>query len=123
MQSWATAAKDHLQPDPGDDEPDGEPAGPERSLHLSETMDGRGEMSASLDPEGRALTETAIRLAQTEDSDAEPERSPARRRGDALVDIMRFFLDHLGPDPIDLEQISVIESTGVTHLRYRVIYD
>jgi hypothetical protein len=34
---------------------------------------------------------------------------------------VRLF-DHLGLDPIDLEQISVIESTGVTHPRYRVIY-
>ncbi len=27
----------------------------------------------------------------------------------------------LGPGPIDLEQLSVIESEGVTHLRYRVV--
>lgn len=33
---------------------------------------------------------------------------------------VRLF-DALSPDPIDLEQISVIESTGVTHLRYRVV--
>lgn len=32
---------------------------------------------------------------------------------------VRLF-DDLGPDPIDLEQISLIESDGVTHLRYRV---
>ena len=31
------------------------------------------------------------------------------------------LLDHLGPDPIVLEQTRVIESEGVTHLRYRVI--
>jgi hypothetical protein len=31
------------------------------------------------------------------------------------------LLDHLGPAPIDLEQISVIPSDGVTHLRYRVV--
>jgi dihydrofolate reductase len=30
------------------------------------------------------------------------------------------LFDHLGDEPIDLEQISVIESEGVTHLRYRV---
>jgi hypothetical protein len=96
MQSWAAAARDHLQPDPGDgDEPDPEPAAePDRSLHLSETMDGRGELSASLDPEARALAETALRLAETPDAEAEPERTPARRRADAFVDILRFFLDH-----------------------------
>lgn len=31
------------------------------------------------------------------------------------------LLDHLGPDPISLEQIRVIASEGVTHLRYRVV--
>jgi dihydrofolate reductase len=34
---------------------------------------------------------------------------------------VRLF-DHLGADPIDLEQISVIPSDGVTHLRYRVVH-
>ena len=33
---------------------------------------------------------------------------------------VRLF-DNPGPDPIELEQTSVIESTGVTHLRYRVL--
>jgi dihydrofolate reductase len=35
---------------------------------------------------------------------------------------VRLF-DHLGPDPIALEQTRVIESEGVTHLRYRVVRD
>lgn len=33
---------------------------------------------------------------------------------------VRLF-DHLGADPIELEQINAIESVGVTHLRYRVV--
>jgi dihydrofolate reductase len=33
---------------------------------------------------------------------------------------VRLF-DHLGADPIALEQTRVIESEGVTHLRYRVV--
>jgi dihydrofolate reductase len=33
---------------------------------------------------------------------------------------VRLF-DHLGVEPIDLEQVGVIESEGVTHLRYRVV--
>jgi dihydrofolate reductase len=33
---------------------------------------------------------------------------------------VRLF-DHLGSEPIELEQISVIPSDGVTHLRYRVL--
>jgi dihydrofolate reductase len=35
---------------------------------------------------------------------------------------VRLF-DHFGPEPITLEQTRVIESVGVTHLRYRVVYD
>jgi dihydrofolate reductase len=35
---------------------------------------------------------------------------------------VRLF-DHLGPGPIALEQLRVIESEGVTHLRYRVLRD
>jgi dihydrofolate reductase len=31
------------------------------------------------------------------------------------------LLEHLGPDPIRLEQLRVIESDGVTHLKYRVL--
>ena len=31
------------------------------------------------------------------------------------------LLDHLGPDPITLEQTRAIESDGVTHIRYRVV--
>lgn len=33
---------------------------------------------------------------------------------------VRLF-DHLGPDPIDLEQVRVVPSEGVTHIRYRVV--
>ena len=33
---------------------------------------------------------------------------------------IRLF-DHLGPEPIDLERAGVIEGTGVTHLRFRVV--
>jgi hypothetical protein len=33
---------------------------------------------------------------------------------------VRLF-DHLDADPIALEQTRVIESEGVTHLRYRVV--
>ena len=33
---------------------------------------------------------------------------------------VRLF-DHLGAEPVELEQISVVPSDGVTHLRYRVV--
>jgi dihydrofolate reductase len=34
---------------------------------------------------------------------------------------VRLF-DHLGPDPVDLEQVQVVPSDGVTHIRYRVVH-
>jgi dihydrofolate reductase len=37
-----------------------------------------------------------------------------------LGDGVRLF-DHLGSEPIDLEQIDLIEGTDVTHLRFRVV--
>ena len=89
MQAWAQAAKDELQ----DDDPD-DTALPERELHLSETLGGRGELSASLDPEARALVDCALRVAITDDVEGEPARTPAHRRADALVEICRYFLDH-----------------------------
>jgi dihydrofolate reductase len=33
---------------------------------------------------------------------------------------IRFF-DNLGPEPIELERISVVEGVGVTHLRFRIV--
>jgi Domain of unknown function (DUF222) len=87
MQDWARRADAVLGDDP--DKPQ-----PERSLHLSRILDGRRELSGSFDPEGGAVIATALRLASTRDVDGEPARSPAHRRGDALVDVCRWFLDH-----------------------------
>jgi hypothetical protein len=87
MQEWARRAEAVVGDDP--DSPL-----PERSLHLSRILDGRRELSGSFDPEGGAVIATALRLAQTGDVDGEPARSPAQRRGDALVDVCRWFLDH-----------------------------
>lgn len=67
-----------------------EPAEPERSLHLSETLDGRHVLDGHLDAEGGAVVAAALRLAMADD----PDRSLAERRADALVDVSRFFLDH-----------------------------
>jgi hypothetical protein len=87
MQDWARRAEAVVGDDP--DSPL-----PERSLHLSRVLDGRRELSGSFDPEGGAVIATALRLAQTRNVDGEPARSPAQRRGDALVDVCRWFLDH-----------------------------
>ncbi len=82
MAAWKSKAK----PEPE------EPAEPERSLHLSKTLDDRYVLDGSLDPEGGATVAAALRTATTDDGDA--VRTPATRRADALVDICRFFLDH-----------------------------
>jgi Domain of unknown function (DUF222) len=87
MQDWARRADAVAGDDP-------EPVLPERWLHLSRILDGRRELSGSLDPEGGAVIATAVRLATTRDVEGEPRRSPAQRRGDALVDVCRWFLDH-----------------------------
>ena len=63
---------------------------PDRSLHLSATLDGRHVLEGHLDAEGGAIVAAALALATVED----PDRTPAQRRGDALVDVSRFFLDH-----------------------------
>jgi hypothetical protein len=83
---WAWRA--HAQPDGS------EPDSTDRSLYLSPTLDGRYVLDASLDAAAGAVVATAVDLAITPDADGEPERSPARRRADALVEVCRFFLDH-----------------------------
>jgi uncharacterized protein DUF222 len=86
MQHWRRCAEDELDRDESQDN--------ERSLHVSKTLSGRREMSGSLDAESGAVLETALRLADRPNVDGEPERSPAQRRADALVDVARFFLDN-----------------------------
>jgi hypothetical protein len=87
MRDWATRADAVLGPDR-------EPAEPARSLHLSPTLAGRRELRGSFDPEAGEVIAAALRLAHTPDPDGHPARSPAQRRGDALVDLCRWFLDH-----------------------------
>jgi len=82
MGAWITRAR----PEPT------EPKEPDRSLHLSRTLDDRWVLDGALDPEGGALLAAALRLAMPGSADA--SRSPATRRADTLVDICRFFLDH-----------------------------
>ncbi|MEA2973101.1 MAG: hypothetical protein QOG82_1559 [Actinomycetota bacterium] len=71
------------------EEPKGSPD-PDRSLHLSATLDGRHVIEGHLDAEGGATVAAALALATVDD----PSRTPAERRADALVDVSRFFLDH-----------------------------
>ena len=82
MAAWVSRAR----PEPT------EPEEPDRSVHLSRTLDDRYVLDGSLDPEGGAILAAAIRMATPEQHDA--GRSPSGRRADALVDVCRFFLDH-----------------------------
>jgi hypothetical protein len=74
------------------------PRDQERTAHLSRLLDGRGRLDADLDAEGMAIAEAALRLAESPDAEGE-ERRAAERRGDALVDALRFFLDHQHDSP------------------------
>ena len=67
---------------------------------MSHTLDGRAELAGSLDAEGAGVVEVALRLAMTQDDAGagDPERSAAERRGDALVDVCRHYLDHRPTD-------------------------
>jgi hypothetical protein len=66
---------------------------PDRQLYLSSTLSGRGELTGHLDSESTDTVRTALRLAERPD-DPDQHRTPAQRRGDALVAMARFYLDH-----------------------------
>ena len=87
MAAWRDCASVHRDPKPE----------PPQGLHLSRTLAGRWRLDANLGPETGELLATALRLAQTPDTDGEPARTVATRRGDALADICRHFLDHQHP--------------------------
>jgi uncharacterized protein DUF222 len=87
MQHWRARAEAEV--DDEAEEPDAV-----QTLHVSRTLDGRRELSGSLNAETGAVLEAALRLANRPDGDGEPERSPARRRAGALDTVARFFLDH-----------------------------
>lgn len=64
-------------------------------LHLSETLDGRRELSGHLSVEDAAVVEAAIAAAGCDFDPAElPLPSAAERRAAALVDVCRWFLDN-----------------------------
>jgi hypothetical protein len=86
MRHWKARADATTDPPAGAEE--------DREVHLSLLLDGRRRLDGDLDPLGGELLATALRVAETSDGDGDPVRSPGRRRGDALVDLARFFLDH-----------------------------
>jgi hypothetical protein len=86
MQAWRARADALLDED--------EPREPERTVHLSRTFAGTGELKGTLDPDSTSTVEHALRAATTDDDEATGVRTPGERRADALVDLCRFFLDH-----------------------------
>jgi hypothetical protein len=84
MRAWKAAA-----------DTDGtEPVEPERSFYLSPSLGGQWAVGGSLDPHSGHELNVALRVAQTDDVEGEPARTPGQRRADALIDICRYFLDH-----------------------------
>jgi dihydrofolate reductase len=83
--------------------------GVERALELAQGAAGDRKVSVS----GADIAQQLIRLGKVDE--IQVSVVPVLLGGG-----VRLF-DHLGPDLIALEQTRVIESEGVTHLRYRVV--
>lgn len=90
MRQWKAQADTLIQDQPSADA--------ENTAQLSRLLDGRGRLDADLDPDGYQLAREALRIAQSPDAEGE-ERSARRRRGDALKDIFRHYLDHQHDKP------------------------
>ena len=67
---------------------------PERSLRAARLLGERVVLEGELDADSGEVVLSALRVAETPDTDAEWPRTPATRRADALVDVCRFFLQH-----------------------------
>ena len=66
-----------------------------RSLYLSQTIDGMGDVRGTLTPEQYTTVKAALDAhGDPANLDPDDHRTPAQRRADSLVDIHRFFLDH-----------------------------
>ena len=79
---------------------DPEPSPPERSLFCSRTLDDIAVVDGRLHPDGAAVVEAALRVAERRDEPDE-SRTAAARRADALIAICGFYLDnHDGVDEI-----------------------
>lgn len=83
MQDWALRANAILD----EDEPPEEPVA---EVQLVQTLDGHGYLKGSFDAESTEVIATGLRLAEVDDRDL----THAQRRGQAMVDVFRHFLDH-----------------------------
>ena len=85
MQDWAAKADAVLDEVEPAEEPPAE-------VTLVKTLDGRGYLKGSLDAESTEIIAKGLELADAGDL----SESSARRKGQAMVDVFRFFLDHQG---------------------------
>ena len=84
MREWVEAFDQaHPAPLPGE---------PDDRLHLSRTIDDRGELRGSFGATNTAVIDAALGIAENRDAEGEL-RLPSERCADALVDICRHYLD------------------------------
>ena len=79
--------------------PDPAPPEEKRSVHLSPLPDGSWRLDGHLTGEDGALVDHAIKTAMSPDAEGEPVRTAPQRRADALVDIVRWYLEHRSNPP------------------------
>jgi hypothetical protein len=91
-----TLATWRLHADPDREERSAQERFDSRKLHLSELLDGMGQLDGLLDPEGFKLVQEAIRDLSTRC--AEDDRRIEQRRADALVSLARFYLTNGQPN-------------------------
>jgi hypothetical protein len=68
------------------------PADDMMGVSLVVNYDGTWHLDATLSPEGAGVVAAAMRRAAVDDVEGEPPRTFARRQGDALVDVCRWYL-------------------------------
>lgn len=85
MGEWTARADAIIDPRP--------PAEHDSEASFTRTLDDRGELRASLAADDAVTVETALDLATSPDAEGEA-RTPKQRRADALIDIMRHYLDN-----------------------------
>lgn len=69
-----------------------------RRLHISEMLDGMGQLDGLLDPEATKIVHEAIRALAVK-TDPDDARTPAQRRADALVSMAKQTLADMPPVP------------------------
>jgi hypothetical protein len=90
-----------------------------QELYLSPTLRGRGRLAGDLNAETTQVLITALRAvqdAEVRSNDRTDTRSPARRRGDALGEICRQWLDSSGRPTVAGERPHVIVTIDVESL-------